>query len=232
MTEPITHTRQRDAMLAGATGLVGRELLRLLIASPEYARVHVLLRRAAKGLPSSPKLELHYVDFAQLSPMPPVDDVFIALGTTIGMAGSKEAFRRVDFDAVLNTARGCVVRGAKRLVVVSALGANPRSRLFYSRVKGQMEQAVAKLGYESLVIVQPSLLVGDRASLAQPRRSGEEWAIRLLRPVMRWVPLGMRPIAAEAVARAMVGAAQKAELGVQILKSGEMQRVKTLRGKG
>lgn len=223
MAEPITHTRQRDALLAGATGLVGRELLRLLIASPEYARVHALLRRPARGLPSSPKLELHYADFAQPPPMPPVDDVFIALGTTIGVAGSKEAFRRVDFDAVLNTARGCVARGAKRLVVVSAFGANARSRVFYNRVKGQMEQAIAKLGYESVVIVQPSLLVGDRAALAQPRRSGEEWTIRMLRPVMRWIPVGIRPIAAEAVARAMVAAAHKAEPGVQILKSGDMQ---------
>jgi uncharacterized protein YbjT (DUF2867 family) len=223
MAEPITSHRRRDALIAGATGLVGRELLRLLIASPEYERVHVLLRRPSKGLPSDPKIQIHFVDFAQQPPMPPVDDVYITLGTTIGVAGSKEAFRRVDFDAVLNTASACVVRGAKRLVVVSALGANAKSRVFYNRVKGQMEQAVAKLGYESVVIVQPSLLVGDRASLAQPTRAGEEWTIRLLRPVMGMVPRGMRPIGVDAVAQAMLDSALNAQPGVRTLKSGDMQ---------
>lgn len=155
--------------------------------------------------------------------MPPVDDVYITLGTTIGVAGSKEAFRRVDFDAVLNTARACVVRGAKRLIVVSALGANAKSRIFYNRVKGQMEEAILKLGYESVVIVKPSLLVGDRASLPQPTRAGEEWTIRLLRPVMRWMPRNMRPIAVDAVAQAMLDAALKARPGARILMSGEMQ---------
>lgn len=223
MAEPITSARRRDALLAGATGLVGRELLRLLIASPEYERVHVLLRRPSKGLPSDPKLHLHFVDFAQPSPMPPVDDVYITLGTAIKIAGSKEAFRRVGFDAVLNTARACVVRGAKRLVVVSALGAHAKSRVFHSRIKGQMEEAVTKLGYESVVIVRPSLLAGGHASLSQPVRAGKEWAISLLRPVMRWVPRGVRPIAVDAVAQAMLDAALKAQPGVRILTSGEMQ---------
>jgi len=223
MAEPISSPRRRDALLAGATGLVGRELLRLLIACPEYERVHALLRRPSKGLPSDPKLQLHFVDFAQQPPMPPVDDVFIALGTTIGVAGSKEAFRRVDFDAVLGTARACLARGAKRVVVVSALGANANSRIFYNRVKGQMEQALAKLGFESVVIVQPSLLMGDRAALGQLTRAGEEWSVRLLGPVMNWVPRGMRPIKAEAVARAMLDAALNAQPGVRVLRSGEMQ---------
>lgn len=223
MAEPTPTPRRRDALVAGATGLVGRALLDLLIASSAYERVHVLLRRPAKGLPSDPMLQIHFVDFAQQPPMPPVDDVYIALGTTIGIAGSREAFRRVDFDAVLSTARACAARGAKRLVVVSALGANPRSRVFYNRVKGQMEQAVVKLGYESVVIVQPSLLAGDRSALSQPKRAGEEWTMRLLKPVMRWVPRGMRPIAAGAVARAMLDAALTAKPGVRILVSREMQ---------
>jgi uncharacterized protein YbjT (DUF2867 family) len=149
--------------------------------------------------------------------------VFIALGTTIGVAGSRDAFRKVDFDAVLNTAKACLVRGARRLVVVSALGANRRSLVFYNRVKGQMEEAVSRLGYESITIVQPSLLMGDRAALGQPTRGGEVWAARLLKPVMPLVPRAMRPIEAGAVAQAMFRAAGDATPGVRIIRSADMQ---------
>jgi len=214
---------RRDALVAGATGLVGRELLRLLVASPNYERIHVLLRRPAKGLPTDARVVPHFVEYAKLTPMPPVDDVFIALGTTIGVAGSKDAFRKVDFDAVLNTAKACLVRGAKRLVVVSALGANAKSLVFYNRVKGQMEEAVSRLAYESITIVQPSLLMGDRAALGQPTRAGETWTARLLKPVMPLVPRAVRPIEATLVARAMLDAALKGATGARTLKSAVMQ---------
>jgi uncharacterized protein YbjT (DUF2867 family) len=107
--------------------------------------------------------------------------------------------------------------------VVSALGADAQSRVFYNRVKGEMQQAVAQLGYESVVIAQPSLLSGDRAALGQPTRAGEEWAMRLLRPVMGLVPSGVRPIEAETVARALLNATLAGRPGVHILSSREMQ---------
>lgn len=175
------------------------------------------------GLPAHPKLAEAVVDFDRLPAMPPVDDVFIALGTTIKAAGSQAAFRHVDFDAVLNTARAGRVAGAKRLLVVSALGADATSRVFYNRVKGEMQQAVAELGYDRVVIAQPSLLLGDRAALGQPTRAGEAWAARLLRPALQWVPRRVRPIAADAVARALLRAAFEAEPGVTVLSSGQMQ---------
>jgi uncharacterized protein YbjT (DUF2867 family) len=215
----------RCALLAGATGLVGRALLTLLLESPRYARVNVLVRRSVPDLPAHSKLHVQTVDFGQLSAMPAVDDVFIALGTTIKAAGSEAAFRRVDFDAVLNTARAARAAGAKRLLVVSALGANPASRVFYNRVKGEMQEAVAALGYQSVIFAQPSLLVGDRAALGQPTRAGEEWAMRLLRPVISWVPRSVRPIRADVVARALLHAAFEAKPGVTIISSGEMQAV-------
>ena len=112
----------RIALLAGSTGLIGRALLPLLLASPRYAQVRALVRRAA--LPAQPKLQVHVVDFMALPALPPVDDVFIALGTTIKVAGSQAAFRQVDFDAVVNTARAAKAAGATRLGVVSALGAD------------------------------------------------------------------------------------------------------------
>jgi uncharacterized protein YbjT (DUF2867 family) len=213
----------RRALLAGASGLIGRSLLSLLLDSPRYRRVHALLRRPVADLPAHPKLAVAVVDFDRLPALPPVDDVFIALGTTIKAAGSPAAFKRVDFDAVLNTARAGKATGAKRLLVVSALGADAASRVFYNRVKGEMQQAVVELGYDSVVIAQPSLLVGDRAALGQPRRAGEEWALRLLGTALQLVPRSVRPIRADAVGRAMLRAALEDRPGVTVLSSSQMQ---------
>jgi uncharacterized protein YbjT (DUF2867 family) len=213
----------RSALLAGATGLVGRALLTRLLESARYARVHALLRRAAPDLPAHAKLQLQQVDFTRLPRLPRVDDVFIALGTTIKAAGSEAELRRVDFDAVLATARAARAAGAIRLLVVSALGADPASRVFYNRVKGEMEQAVTGLGYACVVIARPSLLLGDRAALGQSARAAEEWATRLLRPLRGWLPRSVRPIDADVVARAMLSAALNARPGVTVLGSGEMQ---------
>ena len=217
-------SKARIALLAGASGLVGRHLLAQLLESPSYRHVHVLLRRNVAGMPSQPKLSIHLVDFDRPSALPAVDDVYIALGTTIKVAGSQAAFRRVDFDAVVNTARAARAAGARRLLVVSALGADAGSRVFYNRVKGEMQQAVTKLGYESVVIAQPSLLMGNRATLGQPLRPGEVWALRLMRPFTSWLSLGVRPIQAEAVARSMLRAAITCEPGVTMLTSREMQQ--------
>lgn len=213
----------RIALLAGATGLVGRELLPLLLSHPAYALVHVLLRRIATGIETHPKLQLHTVDFTRLGTLPPADDVYIALGTTIKVAGSEAAFRQVDFDFVVDTARAARAAGAARLAIVSALGADATSRVFYSRVKGEMQEAVMGLGYASVVFAQPSLLVGDRAALGQPVRSGEVWATRLLGPVMGLVPRAIRPIAARDVAAALIAATFDARPGRRVLRSGPMQ---------
>jgi uncharacterized protein YbjT (DUF2867 family) len=214
----------RTALLAGATGLVGRALLPMLLAGKQYGSVHVLVRRAAPDIKAHAKLKVHQVDFARLpAAFPTVDDVFIALGTTIKLAGSEAAFRQVDFDFVVNTARAARAAGATRLAVVSALGADAKSRIFYNRVKGEMQAAIAQLGYESVVIAQPSMLLGDRAALGQPARSGEIWAARLLGPLGWMVPKGVRPIQARAVASALLAAMLDAKPGVRVLKSGAMQ---------
>jgi len=213
----------RRALLAGASGLVGRALLSRLLQSPHYDRVLALLRRSVPDLPPQPKLDTRVVDFDRLPALPPLDDAFIALGTTIEAAGSQAAFRRVDFDAVVGTARAARAAGATRLLVVSALGADAGSRLFYSRVKGEMEQAVAALGFERVVIARPSLLLGDRAALGQPPRRGEDWAARLLQPVARWLPRRLRPIRAEDVARALLQAALRDGPRLKVIDSGAMQ---------
>jgi len=222
MTSPDTSAR--TALLAGASGLVGAALLALLRDSPSYRHTHVLLRRALPGLAADARVTPHVIDFGALpDPLPAVDDVFIALGTTIKVAGSQDAFRRVDFDHVVTTARAARAAGARRLAVVSALGADPDSKVFYNRVKGEMQAAIAQLGYESVVIAQPSLLVGNREELGQPSRTAEVWITRLLNPVMGLVPRGVRPIDAHRVARALLAATLAAQPGVRILSSGDMQ---------
>jgi uncharacterized protein YbjT (DUF2867 family) len=204
--------------------LVGRELLRRLEADPGWARIHVLLRRATPGLETGPKLQLHLVDFTQLpADLPAVDDVFIALGTTIKTAGSQAAFRRVDLEYVVATARAAHQAGARRLAVVSALGANANSRVFYNRVKGEMQEAIAQIGFDAVVIAQPSMLIGDRASLGQPPRPGEVWTERLLGPVLGLIPAGVRPIRVETVAAAMIETLRQAPPGVKLLSSAAMQ---------
>jgi len=212
----------KKAILAGASGLVGRELLRLLLESSDYAAVHSLVRRVTPDTPKSPKLSEQLVDFERLPALAACDDVYVALGTTIKVAGSPEAFRKVDHDYVVAVARAGRAAGAERLAVVSALGADPMSRVFYNRVKGEMQEAVAALGYGSVVIVQPSLLLGDREALGQAKRAGEVWARRLLEPVAGLIPSGFRPVRASDVAAVLVSAMLTAAPGTRIIASREL----------
>jgi len=215
----------RTALLAGASGLIGTQLLALLRDHPAYRHTHLLLRRPVPGVAAYDRITPHIVDYAALpDPLPSVDDVYIALGTTIKVAGSQAAFRRVDFDHVVDTARAARAAGARRLGVVSSLGADARSAVFYNRVKGEMQDAIRTLGYESVVIAQPSLLIGDRSALGQPTRAGEVWIARMLNPWMGLVPRRVRPISAGAVASALIDATLKGVSGVRVLSSGDMQK--------
>ncbi|HEX8149331.1 MAG TPA: oxidoreductase [Pyrinomonadaceae bacterium] len=206
--------------MAGATGLVGRALLEGLLADASVAAVHALGRRAP-GL-SHPKLTPHVVNFAALPPLPPADEVYLALGTTIKAAGSQDAFRAVDFDANLSAARAALAAGARRCGLVSAMGADAKSRIFYNRVKGETEDALARLSFEGLVVARPSLLLGDRETLGQPRRPAERVGVAVGRILGPLVPANYRPIAAAAVARALLVRVPTA-LGRVVLLSGEMQ---------
>ncbi len=218
---------QSSALLAGATGLVGRALLARLIEPDCRQSVTVLARKPLPGaLARDPRITVLIGEMAALAGQASaIDDIYIALGTTIKVAGSEAAFRAVDFDLVVAIARAAREAGARRLAVVSALGADRRSRIFYNRVKGEMEDAVAALGYESLVIAQPSLLIGDRAALGQPTRSGEVLAARVLGPLLPLVPARVRPIEAATVAAALVAALDGAGHGTRVLSSAELQRL-------
>jgi len=210
----------RVALVAGASGLVGREILTAILADDAYTTVHCVGRRALAT--THPKLTFQVVDFAALPALPAVDDVFIALGTTIKVAGSQAAFRAVDFDAVVGLARAARSSGASRLGVVSAMGASETSPIFYSRVKGEMEHALSRLGFDSLVFARPSMLIGDRDSLGQPGRSGERLALMFMK-FGALIPANYRAIEATRVARALVRAVKTAGKGTRVLLSGEMQ---------
>jgi uncharacterized protein YbjT (DUF2867 family) len=223
MVTPASHAAGqagRIALLAGATGLVGRALLQGLLADEGVAAVHALVRRPP-GL-QHPKLHLHTVDFAALPPLPPLHEAYLALGTTIKVAGSQAAFRAVDFEANLAVARAARAAGATRLGLVSAMGADPHSRIFYNRVKGELEQALAGLGFEGVVIARPSLLVGNRTVLGQPERAGERIGLHVSRWLQPLIPADYRAIAAQDVARALLRAVPGAQ-GTRVMRSGEMQ---------
>lgn len=211
----------RTVLIAGATGLVGREILQGLLADDAVAAVHSVGRRE---LPlRHPRLTQHRVDFKASFTLPRVDEAFIALGTTIKAAGSQEAFRAVDFDAVVAVAKAAKAAGATRLGVVSAMGADPKSRIFYNRVKGETEAALAALGFDGLVVARPSFLVGDRTSLGQPERGGEKLALRLSNWLAPLIPDNYRAIEATSVARALLQAVPAAQ-GLRIMPSSELRR--------
>lgn len=158
------------AVIAGASGLVGSQCLELLLELPRYDAVAAIVRRPLAV--SNPKLHEIHSNFDEL-PVLPVTDIFCALGTTIKKAGSEEDFRRVDHDYVLQLAEWGLRNGAKQFLLVSSVGADPKSSNFYLRVKGEVEAAVNALGYDAVHIFRPSMLLGSRAENRPLERIGQ-----------------------------------------------------------
>jgi len=210
---------KRSVIIAGATGLVGREILAQLLADDTVGEVHSLGRRAPAV--AHPKLQAHVVDFTTLPSLPQADEVYLALGTTIKVAGSQAAFRAVDYDANLAVAKAALAAGVKKAGLVSAMGADARSKVFYSRVKGELEEALKQLPFDGLAIARPSLLVGDRASLGQPHRPGETIGFAIGRALVFLIPANYKPVEAKAVAQALLANVPQAR-GSKVLLSGSM----------
>jgi uncharacterized protein YbjT (DUF2867 family) len=215
---------QKTALIAGASGLVGSYCLRLLLQSSRYAKVIAIGRNA---LPMQhPKLEQLVVDFNRLDNYRHsliADDIYCCLGTTIKQAGSKENFYQVDFTFVRKLAVITAANFASQFLVVTALGANPASPIFYNRVKGQLEEAIKPLPFLAVHIFQPSLLLGPR----NQKRMGEQTAQLLLPRLsfLLWGPLKKyRPVHAEMVARAMLHAAMQDGAGVCLHPSDKIQQ--------
>ena len=214
---------QRTALVAGATGLVGRHCLQELLASDSYREVVAIGRRPVPL--THAKLRQIVVDFDDLTSMNiTADDVFCCLGTTMRKAGSREAFRRVDYEYPLRLARVALERGASHYLLVSSLGADGAARTFYLRVKGELEQALRELGFRTLSIFRPSLLLGARAEVRWGERLGA-LAFRAVRPLLSGPLRRYRPIEASTVARAMVAAAESGGSGCHIAESDEITAI-------
>jgi uncharacterized protein YbjT (DUF2867 family) len=208
--------------LFGATGLVGRECLRLLLERSEFSRILVAVRRPVDfnlSAAQQTKVEVQPIDFDQMASYTnlfAVDQILCALGTTIRKAGSQEAFRTVDFAYPSEIARLGVEHGARHLLLVSALGANARSSVFYNRVKGELEDAVLALPYRAHTIVRPSLLLGEREEFRLGEKIGEKLSFL--------APRKYKPVHARDVARTLIDAAAADQPGVRIIESEQIQR--------
>jgi len=203
-------------MLVGASGLVGRELLRQALAHPGVDRVIAPTRRP---LAPASALDNPLIDFERLPADALwwcVDAVICTLGSTMAQAGSKAAFRRVDHDYPLAVARLARSAGASAFVLNSALGAAADSRVFYNRVKGEVENAITALGYPSLTLVRPSLLDGGPRRDSRP---GERIALVVARVLRPLIPARYRAVGTDAVARTLLAAALAQAPGVRIIES-------------
>jgi uncharacterized protein YbjT (DUF2867 family) len=210
----------RKALIIGATGLVGGFCLQALLDDPNYSEVIAFVRKPL--LKTHRKLKTIITTFEHLEPEISniqVNDVYCCLGTTIKKAGSQEAFKRIDHTLVVTVAELTKKQGAEQFLVVSALGADKDSKVFYNQVKGEMESALQKLGYPCLRVMRPSLLLGPREEF----RLGEKIAV-ILTPLLKPILLGSlkkyRPIEAEKVAQFMVKVAREEPIaGVHIYES-------------
>lgn len=201
-------------MLLGATGLVGGQALQILL---EDTRCTALIAPTRRPLPmSAAKLDNPVLDFEQLPGTAPwwaVDAVVCALGSTLAQAGSREAFRRIDHDYPLTFAGQAYAHGAATFVLNSAAGADAGSRFFYNRVKGDLEQDLRELGFDSLTLVRPGLIGGERAQ----KRTGEHLASKVLGLLGPVLPRGWRINPAEKIAATLVEAALVPRAGEQVV---------------
>lgn len=201
-------------VVAGGTGLVGQALLRGLSESGRWEKIYDLGRR--KALDDS-RIETQITDWSEKEiRLPAVDTAFCCLGTTIKKAGSREQFRKVDLEYPLRFASAAQKAGARKFLIVTALGADQSSRIFYNQIKGEVELELQKLNFEALVLFHPSLLLGQRS---EPRL-GEELAthcFKLVGPLFRGPLLEVCPIPAKTVAASMVNWAQRPIRGIQVV---------------
>ena len=214
---------KRNALIAGATGLVGSSILQQLLSDDQYDKIAVITRKPMDVV--HPKLTQLQPDFDKmdtLNPGFPVDDVYCALGTTIKTAGSQDAFYKVDYTYVVNLGKWSAANGVKRFLIVSAMGASAKSGIFYNRVKGEMEAAVSQLNIPQVQIFRPSLLMGNRTE----KRGGEKIAqvvmgglgFLFVGPLLKY-----KGIHADMVAKAMIKSAKADVKGFAVFESGEMQ---------
>jgi uncharacterized protein YbjT (DUF2867 family) len=210
----------KTAILAGTTGLIGSQVLELLMEEKSYDRIIALSRKPLKK--TSEKIINLIVDFNDLDSFKDHlkgDDVFCCLGTTIKQAGTKEAFRKVDLEYPVALATITKQNGARKFLIVTALGANKKSSIFYNQVKGEVEEKIGQLGFEEYHIFQPSMLIG----LRKEERPGEGAGQKVMKALDFIIPKKYKAIESAKVARAMVAVVRQDHHGKFIHDSGELQ---------
>jgi uncharacterized protein YbjT (DUF2867 family) len=213
----------KTALIAGASGLTGSYLLQHLLESDTYNYVKALVRKPLNI--EHPKLAEIVFDFDQPDPgVIKAEHVYCALGTTIKKAGSKEAFRKVDYEYPLQIAKTAYENGAKKFATVSAMGANTKSMFFYNRVKGQTEEALKQIPFEAIYIARPSMLLGPRKEY----RLGEELGKKLMTSLGFLLPGNMKAVHASKVANCLVNKMNNYEKGIHIIPSGEIRAFRNL----
>lgn len=215
----------KRALIVGATGLIGRSLLDLLLQSDVYDKVYVVGRRRLDV--SHPKLVTKVVDFddmAGFSLPEKIHDLFITLGTTRQKAGSREAFVRVDHDYVVDFARWGAAIGVEKVLVVSSIGADALSRNFYLQTKGGMEEAVKKCGIPGTYIFRPALLLGARKEFRLDEKIGG-WLLQGVKSLLIGRFKRYRPIEASQVAYAMYNTAQTVNNRLYVMESDEISLI-------
>ena len=202
-------------LLIGATGVVGTECVKHFNALKEVSEVHLLVRRELPATLRLSKVREHIVDFDKINQLDFSVDVFVSsLGTTIKTAGSQEEFRKVDHDYVVRIARLAREAGARTCLLVSALGANANSRVFYNRIKGEIERDLIALDFESVTIARPSVLLGDRKEVRPAEAIGKEFG--------KLLPKKWRSIEPRAIATKLAGALAAHRPGVVILENTDL----------
>ncbi len=214
----------KTALIAGSTGLIGKNLLQLLLESDQYNLIKAITRKPLDF--QHPKMENIVVDFDKMTEQYAhfkTDDVFCCLGTTMKQAGSKAAFKKVDYDYPIEIAKVCKSQGAKQYLLVSALGANKKSSVYYNRIKGEVEEAIEAIGYDRYHIFRPSLLMGKRVE----KRGGEN-AAKLFYNIFGFIiPAKYKGISSEKVAKAMLHFSSTVGNGKFIHESGQLQNILT-----
>lgn len=218
---------KKTALVLGATGLIGKELVRILLENGQYEKIQLLVRRPVEF--NNKKCDTHIVNFDELhkySALFQVDDVYCCLGTTIKKAKTKDAFRRVDYEYPVESAKLAKNNGAEKFLIVSSMGADANSRIFYSRVKGELEESLRRLNFPSLQIFRPSLLLGNREEFRFGEKVAEK-ASGFLNFIMIGPLRHYKGIQAKKVAEAMAIIAHSDKKGTTTYLSYEIDKMTT-----